>query len=127
MTLPTKLLPPVETPPLYGQDGQGYNAICYAHLFISNADWLLTEYDPHTDTAFGWAKIGNDWLNAELGYFKLERIASAVRGHEFLFLDIERDWTPKPLHEAIRQLRRRSGYTADTDRDLRYLPEQVSA
>jgi hypothetical protein len=64
---------PADAPPLYAQDGSGYGATVYAHFFVGNADWLLTEYDPADRLAFGWACLG-DRANAELGYFQLAEL-----------------------------------------------------
>lgn len=66
---------PTGAPPLYSQDGQGYGAIVHAHYFVASADWLVTEYDPDEDLAFGWACLGDRQL-AELGYVSLEELES---------------------------------------------------
>lgn len=42
-------------PPLYAQDGKGYDAVAYVKFFTpdSNWTWYATEYDPSTGTFFG--------------------------------------------------------------------------
>jgi hypothetical protein len=66
---------PTGAPPLYSQDGKGYDAVVHAHYFIGSCDWLVTEYNPHDDLAFGWACLG-DRDNAELGYVSLAEMMS---------------------------------------------------
>ena len=70
-----KLQRPTTAPPLYSQDGQGMNAVIHEHYFIGSCDWLVTEYDPEQDLAFGWACLG-DRQNAELGYVSGEELES---------------------------------------------------
>ena len=101
--------PPKETPALYAQDGKGYDAIVYAHYFLGSNDWLVTEYSPEEDTAFGWACLGGDRHNAELGYtsvLELQGIRVPPLGFR---VEYETDWEPIPLREAIALLDRRQG------------------
>ena len=49
--------------------------------------WYATEYDPKTQTFFGYVSIFGDW-NDEWGYFSLEELESYVGQ---LGLGIERD------------------------------------
>lgn len=65
---------PEGAPALYEQDGKGYDAIVAAHYFIGSSDWLITEYDPDQDIAFGWACLNGDRQNAELGYVSLTEL-----------------------------------------------------
>lgn len=97
--------PPANTPRLYAQDGKGYDATVFAHYFLGGNDWLVTEYDPVDDLAFGWACLNGDRHNAELGYFSLAEM-SEVRGRLRVVLDgvpvgelptaieLEEDWRP---------------------------------
>jgi hypothetical protein len=52
-------------------------ATVHEHYFVGNSDWLVTEYDPTDDIAFGWACLGGDRQNAELGYFSLAEMEQA--------------------------------------------------
>lgn len=72
----SRLERPTGAPPLYSQDGLGYEAIVRAHYFLSSSDWLVTEYDPEEDVAFGWAMIGGDRRSAELGYVSVAELDS---------------------------------------------------
>jgi len=65
---------PTGAPPLYAQDGQGYEATVHAHYFVAGSDWLITEYDPDDDIAFGWACLNGDRQMAELGYVSLAEL-----------------------------------------------------
>lgn len=111
--------PPPTTPKLYAQDGEGYGATVHAHYFVGSCDWLVTEYDPAEDVAFGWACLG-DRQNAELGYVNLGeleaiRAPAQVRGPTgqgvLIHLAVEYDehWTPGlTLSQAVELLDARS-------------------
>lgn len=106
MIAPRLTRPPGDTPRLYAQDGKGYGATVYAHYFIGGCDWLVTEYDPTEDVAFGWACLHGDRWNAELGYISLAELESVRTPFA---VDYETDWQPIPLTEAIELLDRRQG------------------
>jgi hypothetical protein len=72
--------------------------IVHLHYFVGGADWYITELDPETGEAFGWAEIvsgGGEW-----GYVFLPELATLEVG----FLVVERDlhWSPKPVKEVDR-------------------------
>jgi hypothetical protein len=112
-------------PALYSQDGLRMNAIVHEHYFLSGSDWLITEYDPEDDLAFGWACLNGDRQSAELGYVsmaELESVQVPLRvslggdmGEQTLTLGnvgVERDehWPPgMTLSAAIAELNARSG------------------
>jgi hypothetical protein len=100
--------PPKDTPPLYAQDGKGYEATVYAHYFIGNCDWFVTEYDPEEDRAFGWACTG-DRPRAELGYVSLAEMES-VRVKGVFLVDYDLHWQRVPLRQAIDELDKRTGW-----------------
>ena len=113
--------PPEGTPAVYAQDGKGLEATVYAHYFIGDADWLVTEYDPDDDVVFGWACVG-DRQSAELGYASVAQMEAGggqvplhVQGRHVgnlpVYVEPEADWTPRPLHEAIDLIDRRHGRT----------------
>lgn len=90
-----KLLPQsieAQLPPLYANDGLGYEAIAYVKFFTpdSNWTWYATEYDPTQRLFFGLV----DGFERELGYFSLDELES-IRGG--LGLRVERDRYFKPL------------------------------
>lgn len=114
--------PPTTTPRLYVQDGQGYGATVHAHYFLGGSDWLITEYDPDDDVAFGWACLHGDRQNAELGYVNMAELESVVVGQVITLAGVgtgtipvrverEHPWTPTTLTDAIDQLDRASGRT----------------
>ena len=70
----SRLSRPDGAPPLYAQDGKGLDAIVHAHYFIGGCDWLVTEYDPDEEIAFGWACLNGDRQNSELGYTSLREL-----------------------------------------------------
>ncbi len=74
--------------------------IVYVKLFhpLGGATWLLTEYNPETKIAFGYAYI----TEGELGYISLEELEELnIAG-----LKVERDisWIPKKLSMAKQEL-----------------------
>jgi len=111
--------PSTATPPLYARDGKGYDAVVYAHYFIGSSDWLVTEYDPAEDIAFGWACLAGDRQMAELGYVSLAELAEIeVRprprrlgwASAFAFrVEFDEDWQPCSLADAIVLLDHRKG------------------
>lgn len=115
--------PPDNTPPLYAQDGKGYEATVHAHYFLAGCDWLVTEYDKGEDVAFGWACLHGDRQNAELGYTslaELEAIAMPVRLHDVgsgqvttvpgaVRVEHDDNWEPCTITEAIALLDQRQG------------------
>ena len=86
-----------EIPALYAQDGAGSEAVVHIKLFtpFSSWTWLLTEYDPVQELAFGFAYNAAMPDCAELGYVSLRELRGLGRA-------VERDilFTPKPLSEA---------------------------
>jgi Protein of unknown function (DUF2958) len=107
---------PVEAPRLYAQDGKGYEATVFAHYFVSGCDWLVTEYDPEDDLAFGWACLNGDRQNAELGYVSLAELETVrapvvINGQRVNALRVEYEdgWPQMSLREAIAHLDKRSG------------------
>lgn len=113
---------PTGAPPLYSQDGKGYGATVHAHYFVGSADWLVTEYDPEEDLAFGWACLGDRQM-AELGYVSMAELEAIqvpirvrvmpdndIRLAGFQTVERERDW-PEGLsiRDAITLLDERHG------------------
>ncbi len=97
MKLVTKELE-AKLPPLYSQDGKGYEAIALAKFFTpdSNWSWYVTEYDPVERVCFGLV----EGFEKELGYFSLDELES-IKGP--LGLAIERDIYFEPT--KIKELR----------------------
>jgi hypothetical protein len=107
--------PPEGTPKLYSQDGLGYRAQVWAHYFAGGSDWLVTEYDPVADLAFGWVCLNGDRRNAELGYFSLaemeavEVVRSTPGGLLVVIVDHDDHWQPRALETAIAEIDSRQG------------------
>jgi len=99
------------------------DAIVYAHYFVGSSDWLITEYSPEEDNAFGWACLGGDRQNAELGYVSMAELEAArapvrlILGgstHTYKMpVEYEVEWLQVTLTEAIAELDRRQGRTHD--------------
>lgn len=87
-------------PPIYGQDGKGFDAIAYVKFFTpdSNWTWYATEYDPIDRKFFGLVQGQEE----ELGYFSLRAIKSA-RGPMGLPIERDRHFKPTPLRELTRK------------------------
>ncbi len=84
-------------PPLYGQEGQGENAIAVVKFFTpwTNWTWYATEYDPKQRLCFGVA-VGQE---REYGYFSIEELEK-IRGPGGLTIERDLYWKPKPLKEC---------------------------
>ena len=108
--LPT---PPATTPALYEQDGEGYEATVHAHYFVGGNDWLITECDPSSGDMFGWACLNGNREDAELGSINHSDL-DRLRVNGVFPVDMEDDWTPCTLTEAIATLDRRAGLTGTT-------------
>lgn len=91
-------------PALYAQDGKGNQAIVYVKLFGSSWTWLLTEYDPEEDLAFGYAYNSQAPDCAELGYISVAELKSLKDRRMGGMPMVERDihFTPKTLADAKR-------------------------
>ena len=95
-------------PKLGEQDGLGMDAIVHVKFFNPTGcqTWLITEFDGE-DTMFGYAYMG-DWDCAELGYVSFNEL-SKFRGRFTLGIERDRYFKPKPLTEAIEELKRQFG------------------
>lgn len=84
-------------PPLYSQDGKGYDAVAHVKFFDPTGSWTwyATEFDG-VDRFFGLV----DGFEKELGYFSLSELAS-VKGRLGLGIERDRHWTPKPLKDIV--------------------------
>lgn len=82
-------------PPLYAQDGMGYDAVVYAHYFAGGTDIFVTERE--CDELFGYTILGGYYEMSEFGYNNL----SELKGLRFLNLDFH--WRPKTLREALKE------------------------
>jgi hypothetical protein len=116
---------PTAAPPLYAQDGKGLEAEVHAHYFLGDNDWLVSEYDPDEDIAFGWACINGDRQLAELGYISLAELESirvplrvrdlstgqVLESKSGVSVELEEGWPTggMTLRQAIDELDRRQG------------------
>lgn len=92
-------------PALWSQDGKGMEAMAHVRYFGGgSAVWYVTEYDPATGEAFGWADLFGD--SGELGYLSMEELGT-LRVPP-LNLPIERDchWSPRPLSQCAEVAKR---------------------
>lgn len=87
--------------PALGAQEQVRDPIVHVKLFtpMSGWTWLLTEYDPEEDLAFGFAYNSQHADGAELGYVSLAELKELrVRGIPAVERDIH--FTAKPLSQA---------------------------
>jgi len=87
-------------PPLYATENDKDPTV-QLKLFTPDAQctWLITEYDPAQDLAFGFATLNG--LDGELGYISIAEIRT-VRGRFGLPVERDKGFSPKPLSEAKR-------------------------
>ena len=87
-----------KVPALYSQEKEK-DPVAWVKLFspYSNAVWYITEYDPSSHEAFGWADLGMG--GGELGYISIRELEGANKKGLPL---VERDlyWKPMPLSRA---------------------------
>jgi hypothetical protein len=90
-------------PALLAQDGAA-DATVFVKLFtpMSSWTWLLTEYDPATGEAFGFAYNSQDPECAELGYIPVTELAKMRSRHGMPMVERDIHFTPKPMSEARR-------------------------
>jgi hypothetical protein len=62
--------------------------------------WYATEYDPKTQTFFGYVSIFGDW-NDEWGYFSLKELES-YKGPWGLGIERDLHWAEKKASSVIR-------------------------
>lgn len=115
----TRIEIPADTPALYAQDGKGYEATVYAHIFVPGTavDFYVTEYDPAAREIFGWAEVSPGC--GELGYTSLDVIEEAKvtvavhlpggSGRIRLSPEVETGWVRKTLTEALAERAKRQG------------------
>ena len=77
-----------KVPKFYSTEGVPLKEkIIYMHFFIGGCDWYAAEYEPESQTFFGFAILNNDYDNAEWGYFSLEELCSL----KVDFVEVDRD------------------------------------
>ncbi len=74
-------------PPIYGARDKGTEARVLLHYFGGATDFWITELDPETGDAFGFACLNGDRPNAELGYSNVFEIVSTDRLELDLYWD----------------------------------------
>ncbi|MER6913961.1 DUF2958 domain-containing protein [Streptomyces sp. NPDC000594] len=86
----------------------------HAHYFAAWGDWYVTELDPASGEAFGWARLGADDTQGEWGYFDLPALEShrSPRGLPNL-IERDLDFEPQLAAECLPEGRRRLGCEAD--------------
>ena len=90
-----------QLPALYAQDGVE-NPMVYLKLFTpaSSWTWLITEYDPASGTAFGFAYDSQYPQGAELGYVNIQYLQAQ---HGRAIVERDTSFRPKSMSEALRQ------------------------
>ena len=66
--------------------------------------WLLLEYDPDKDVAFGFAHSAENHFAAELGYIDLGELRSVVNAFRTPLVERDIHWTPVTLSDAKESL-----------------------
>jgi hypothetical protein len=81
--------------PLYGtQDNVPFNEqIVHVHYFMGACDWYITEYEPSSGIAYGYADLGFGY--GEWGSIYLPELAEYQQ--TYLVVERELDWKPTPV------------------------------
>lgn len=93
-------------PAINATEGQMEDAIARVHYFSGGSDWFVTEYDPETGEAYGWAELVSG--GGEFGYLHLPELAR-VRVFGILPVDRDLDWEPMTVGAAIERRKRSLG------------------
>jgi hypothetical protein len=84
--------------------------VIHMHFFIGGCDWYATEYDPESQTFFGFAILNGDYEMAEWGYFSLEELASI----RVKWLEVDRDLHFPPTKAIdIENIRKAQGWVKE--------------
>jgi hypothetical protein len=103
-------------PAIYATDDLEFDEkTIHLHYFTGGSDWLITELDPATGEAFGWARV--NYPTGEWGYIdlpELEQLATPARrvpmgdGSTGIVLPaiVERDlhFTPRPFAQVANDM-----------------------
>jgi Protein of unknown function (DUF2958) len=91
-------------PKLYGQDGTpAHRQIVHLHYFLAGNDWWVTELDPDTGEAFGYARLAICPDQAEWGYSDLTELEQ-LRAHDVFVVERDLHWRPQPAGTCIPDL-----------------------
>ena len=91
----------------------------YMHFFLGGCDWYATEYDPGSQTFFGFAILNNDYDMAEWGYFSFKELSDL----RVKLLEVDRDlyFMSKKAIE-IEKICKAQGWEVLNDRNSQDLP-----
>ena len=104
--------PPKETPSFYQTDGEGREAMVYAHYFIpsTRVDIFVTEYDPTEDVIFGFSVLDN-YDFGEFGYTSMKeldeleiKVPINILGEKYIFpyrVELDLHWQKKSIKDAL--------------------------
>lgn len=89
-----------EIPRLYATEHISLqDKLIHLHFFIFGCDWFVSEFDGQ-DTFWGFTILGNDYLNAEWGYFSFTELKQVnVRGIE-IDCELEEFWQIRPASQV---------------------------
>ena len=68
----------------------------YMHFFVGSCDWYAVEWDVETREFFGYVNLGDD-MNAEWGYFSLDKLISLHVGP--FEVDYDRHWDVRQVKD----------------------------
>jgi len=87
-------------PALYGTDSvPAEDKIVWLHYFSAASDHYITELDPETGEAFGYAKLASFPEGAEWGYVYLPELEQVNVSHGLVIVERDMHWEPKPFGE----------------------------
>ena len=92
----------------YQGNKKAEDAVVLAHYFIGGSDWYATEYYPEDRSMFGFARLNNDAVMAELGYFSLAEF-EAYNKEQCPWIERDIHWIECSLADIIRENDKRKG------------------
>jgi len=71
----------------------------YLHFFIGGSDWFVAEYNGK-DLFWGFVILGQDFINAEWGYFSYKELKEIKVASRFeIDCELEENWKIRPASE----------------------------
>lgn len=81
------------------EDIPSEDQIVVAHYFTSTSDWWIVETRKEDGLIYCYAKINNDWQNAEWGYSDLTEMERIISSDGLNVVERDLHWTPKKFSE----------------------------
>ena len=82
---------------------KSFSAVVKLFNSVGVGTWWISELDPNTNVAFGYANL-NDPMNAELGYVDIAEL-ERIKGWGGLGVERDKFFSPVPMQKVIDQVK----------------------